>query len=131
MSATKAAAISPLVICAVAPFYAAWLYYDTTATLPTSPASMSSLFRIASTWTVIFLPLAYILIFTYGLLFLRIARRKGWSSPLPYLLAGALPSVIMLALPFSWKEAFVPAALFGAATALVFRWLNRDRGART
>lgn len=130
MSATKAAAISPLVICAVAPFYATWLYYDTTATLPISPASISSLFRIASTWTVIFLPLAYLLTFTYGLLFLRIARLKGWNSPLPYLLAGVLPSVLMLALPFSWKEAFVPAALFGAATALAFRWLNRDRRAR-
>ena len=125
MSAVKAAAISPLIICVAAPFYAAWLYYQTTAALPTSAASFTMITRIASTWTVLFLPLAYILTFTYGQLFLRVAKDKGWASPMHYLIAGAAPSLLMLALPFSWKEGFVPAALFGGLTALAFWWLNR------
>lgn len=127
MSATKAAAISPLAICAAAPFYAAWLYHQTTGTLPTTPTSFSVVLRIASTWVMLFLPLAYILTFTYGQLFLRLARARGWSAPLHYLLAGILPGLLTLLLPFSWKEAFVPAVVFGAATSLAFWWLNRDK----
>ena len=129
MSAVKSAAISPLSICVVAPFYAAWLYQQTTATLPTSPAALSAVLRIASTWVVLFLPLAYILTFTYGQLFLRLARLRSWTSPIPFLVAGVLPSVLTLALPFSWKEALVPAVVFGATTSFAFWWLNRDRGA--
>ena len=129
MSAIRSAAISPLAICVVAPFYATWLYHQTTSTIPTSAASLSVTLRIASTWVVLFLPLAYILIFTYGQLFLRLAKLKGWTSPLAYLTAGVVPSLLTLALPFSWKEGFVPAAVFGAATSLAFWWLNRDRGA--
>ena len=125
MSAIKAAAISPLVICVAAPFYAAWLYSQTTGSLPTTPATFAMVTRIASTWTVLFLPLAYILIFTYGQLFLRLSDAKGWTSPLHYLLAGAAPSLLTLALPFSWQEGFVPAALFGGLTGLAFWRLNR------
>ena len=125
MSAVKAAAISPLVICAAAPFYAAWLYYQTTSALPGSPASFAMVARIASTWAMLFLPLAYILIFTYGQLFLRLASAKGWNSSFPYLIAGAAPSLLTLALPFSWQEGFVPAALFGGLTGLAFWLLNR------
>ena len=125
MSAVKAAAISPLVICAAAPFYAAWLYYQTTSAFPASPASFAMVARIASTWAMLFLPLAYILIFTYGQLFLRLAIAKGWNSPFHYLIAGAAPSLLTLALPFSWQEGFVPAALFGGLTGLAFWRLNR------
>jgi hypothetical protein len=130
MSALRAAAISPLVICVAAPFYAAWLYYQTTAALPTSPISFAIVTRIASTWTVLFLPLAYILVFTYGQLFLRLATAKGWSGALHYAVAGAAPSLLTLALPFSWQEAFVPAALFGGLTGLAFWRLNRPKGSR-
>ena len=125
MSAIKAAAISPLVICVAAPFYAAWLYFQTTSALPTSAASFAIITRIASTWTVLFLPLAYILIFTYGQIFLRIAKSKNWTTLLHYLIAGTAPSLLILVLPFSWKEGFVPAALFGGLTALAFWRLNR------
>ena len=125
MSAIKAAAISPLVICAAAPFYAAWLYYQVTSALPASPASFALIARIASTWAMLFLPLAYILIFTYGQLFLRLAIAKGWNSPIHYLIAGAAPSLLTFALPFSWQEGFVPAALFGGLTGLAFWRLNR------
>jgi hypothetical protein len=83
--------------------------------------------RIASTWAMLFLPLAYILIFTYGQLFLRLANAKRWSSLFHYLIAGAVPSLLTLALPFSWQEAFVPAALFGGLTGLAFWRLNRAR----
>lgn len=130
MSALRAAAISPLVICVAAPFYAAWLYYQTTAALPASALSLAIVTRIASTWTVLFLPLAYILVFTYGQLFLRLATAKGWSSAPHYALAGAAPSVLALALPFSWQEGFVPAALFGVLTSLAFWRLNRPKGPR-
>ncbi len=130
MSALRAAAISPLVICVAAPFYAAWLYYQTTAALPTSPVNFAIVTRIASTWTVLFLPLAYILVFTYGQLFLRLATAKGWSGALHYAVAGAAPSLLTLALPFSWQEAFVPAALFGGLTGLAFWRLNRPKGSR-
>ena len=129
MSAVKAAVISPLVICAAAPFYAAWLYYQTTSALPASPASLAIVARIASTWAMLFLPLAFILIFTYGQLFLRLATRQGWSSPFHYVIAGAAPSFLTLALPFSWQEAFVPAVLFGALTGLAFWRLNRAQRA--
>jgi hypothetical protein len=129
MSAFKAAAISPLVICVAAPFYATWLYYQTTSTLPVSAASFAMIARIASTWSVLFLPLAYVLVFSYGQLFLRIGAGRGWTTPLHFLLAGAAPSLLTLALPFSWKEALVPAALFGGATGVAFWWLNRPRGA--
>ncbi len=125
MSAVKEAAISLLVICVAAPFYAAWLYYQTTSALPTSPASFAIITRIASTWVMLFLPIAYILMFTYGQVFQRIAKTKGWTTPLPYLLAGIAPSLLALALPFSWKEAFVPAVLFGGLTALTFWRLTR------
>lgn len=127
MSAIKAAVISPLAICAAAPFYAAWLYQQTTGSLPASAASVSVVLRIASTWVVLFLPLAYLLVFTYGQLFLRLAKHKGWTSAGPFLVAGLLPSLLTLALPFSLKEALVPAALFGACTALAFWRLNRER----
>ena len=130
MSALRAAAISPLVICVAAPFYAAWLYYQTTAALPASATSFAIVTRIASTWTVLFLPLAYILVFTYGQLFLRLARAKGWSGALHHATAGAAPSLLTLALPFSWQEAFVPAALFGGLTGLAFWHLNRPKGIR-
>ena len=128
MSEFKAAVISPLVICVAAPFYAAWLYYQTTSALPASPASFAMIGRIASTWTVLFLPLAYILVFSYGQLFLRFGTARGWTTPLHYLLAGTAPSLLTLALPFSWQEALVPAALFGGATGVVFWWLNRVKG---
>ena len=130
MSALRAAAISPLVICVAAPFYAAWLYYQTTASLPSSAISFAMVTRIASTWTVLFLPLAYILVFTYGQLFLRLATSKEWSRALHFTLAGAAPSLLTLALPFSWQEGFVPAALFGGLTGLAFWHLNRPKGAR-
>lgn len=129
MSAFKAAAISPLVICVAAPFYATWLYYQTTSALPASPASFAMIGRIASTWTVLFLPLAYILVFSYGQLFLRFGNARGWTTSLHYLLAGMAPSLLTLALPFSWQEALVPAALFGGATGVAFWWLNRVKGA--
>ena len=129
MSAIKAATISPLVICAAAPFYAAWLYYQVTSALPASPVSFALIARIASTWAMLFLPLAYILIFNYGQLFLRLATAKGWSSPFHYLIAGAAPSLLTLALPFLWQEAFVPAALFGGLTGLAFWRLNRAQRA--
>ena len=129
MSAIKAAAMSPLVICAAAPFYAAWLYYQVTSALPASPVSFALIARIASTWAMLFLPLAYILIFNYGQLFLRLATAKGWSSPFHYLIAGAAPSLLTLALPFLWQEAFVPAALFGGLTGLAFWRLNRAQRA--
>jgi len=125
MSTLKAAAISPLVICVAAPFYASWLYYQTTSTLPASPASFAMVTRIASIWAVLFLPLAYIMIFTYGRFFLRIASTKGLNKPLHYLLAGAAPSLLTLALPLSWQEALVPAVLFGGLTGLTFWRLNR------
>ena len=130
MSALRAAAISPLVICVAAPFYAAWLYYQTTSTLPASATSFAMVTRIASTWMVLFLPLAYILVFTYGQLFLRLALARGWSGALPHAIAGMAPSLLTLALPFSWQEAFVPAALFGGLTGLAFWHLNRPKGAR-
>lgn len=130
MSALRAAAISPLVICVAAPFYAAWLYYQTTSALPTSAISFAIVTRIASTWTVLFLPLAYILVFTYGQLFLRLATSKGWSRALHFALAGAAPSLLTLVLPFSWQEGFVPAALFGGLTGLAFWHLNRPKGSR-
>ncbi len=126
MSAVKPAVFSPLVICVAAPFYAIWLYYQTTSTLPSSAGSFAFIIRIASTWSVLFLPLAYLLVFTYGQIFLRIANKKNWLSPWHYVVAGAAPSLLTLALPLSWKEAFVPAAVFGALTALSFWWLNRS-----
>ena len=101
MSAVKEAAISPLVICVAAPFYAAWLYYQTTSALPTLPASFAITMRIASTWVMLFLPIAYILIFTYGQVFQRIAVAKGWTTGLPYLLTGIAPGLLALALPLS------------------------------
>ena len=125
MSTIKAAVISPLAICVAAPFYATWLYYQTTSMLPASPASFAMVTRIASIWTVLFLPLAYILIFTYGRVFLHLGTAKGWNTPLQYLIAGAAPCLLTLALPFSWQEALVPAALFGGLTGLAFWRLNR------
>lgn len=130
MSALRAAAVSPLVICVASPFYATWLYYQTTAALPGSATSFAIVARIASTWTVLFLPLAYLLVFTYGALFLRLARARGWSGALHHAIAGAAPSLLTLALPFSWQEAFVPAAVFGALTGLAFGHLNRPKAAR-
>ena len=127
MSTIKAAVISPLAICVAAPFYAAWLYYQTTSTLPASPASFAMVTRIASIWAVLFLPLAYILIFTYGRVFLQLATSKGWNTPLHYLIAGAAPCLLTLALPFSWQEALVPAALFGGLIGLAFWRLNRAK----
>lgn len=127
MSALKAAIISPLVICVAAPFYAAWLYFQTTASLPATPAAFALVLRIASTWSVLFLPLVYFLMFTYGRLFLRIGTDKGLNKPLHYFLAGVAPSILALALPLSWQEAFVPAALFGGLTGLAFWRLNRDK----
>ena len=127
MSTLKSAAISPLVICVAAPFYAAWLYYQTTSTLPASPASFAVVTRIASIWAVLFLPLAYLMIFTYGRVFLHVATIKGWTSALHYLAAGAAPALLTLALPFSWQEALVPAALFGGLTGLAFWRLNRAK----
>ena len=72
MSALRAAAISPLVICVAAPFYAAWLYYQTTSTLPASATSFAMVTRIASTWTVLFLPLGI-----WGEVLQRL-KRTGW-----------------------------------------------------
>ena len=54
----------------------------------------------------------------------------GWSGALHHATAGAAPSLLTLALPFSWQEAFVPAALFGGLTGLAFWHLNRPKGAR-
>ena len=129
MSALKAAAISPLVICVAAPFYAAWLYLQLTSTVPASPAAFAVVLRIASTWAAIFLPLAYLLVFTYGQLFHRVATAKGWAGPLAYAVAGAAPGAILLALPFSWQESVVPAVLFGSLVGLVFWRLQRPRRA--
>ena len=66
----------------------------------------------------------------FGQLFLRLARAKGWSGASPHAIAGAAPSLLTLALPFSWQEAFVPAALFGGLTGLAFWHLNRPKSAR-
>lgn len=129
MSALRAAAISPLVICVAAPFYAGWLYYQTTSALPDSAIDFAMVTRIASTWTVLFLPLAYILTFTYGQVFLRLATAKGWRRARHYAIAGAAPSLLTLALPFSWQEGLVPAALFGGLTGLSFWRLNRVKPA--
>jgi hypothetical protein len=127
MSALRAAAISPLVICVAAPFYAGWLYYQTTSTLPDSAIDFAMVTRIASTWAILFLPLAYVLTFTYGQLFLRVASAKGWHRASHYAIAGAAPGLLTLALPFSWQEALVPAVLFGALTGLTFWRLNRAK----
>lgn len=127
MSVVKSAAVSPLVICAVAPFYAAWLYYHTTASIPLSAPAFAVVVRLASTWAMLYLPLAYLLIFTYGTVFLRVARARHWDSAYHYFIAGAAPSMLALATPFSWQEAWIPAALFGGFTGLAFWRLNRAR----
>ena len=141
MSTTlKAAGISPLVICVAAPFYAAWLYWQMTSVVPTTPAHFALVARIASTSAALFLPLAYLLVFTYGQLFLKWATPRGWTGPLHHLVAGGAPGLLALALPLaiaitevtSMGNIVLPIAFaFGLLGALLARGAGRAAGAST